>query len=201
MKTTPLVLLFLLFFQQSFSQKNAWSAIDKSYSIKTISEKSTEILKDTDPVNVKIFSFRDIVDNLDPEKEKPASEKNLSFKDIRDKVDKKGKVNFKRNSVYMVRLKEGLNGGRFRITINKNADKKAVENLNQHLTEKITHGSILKETIDTPESKNMTTGFIITVSDNDGVDINSLKQKYSNIISDITKVATNKSTLFFKITT
>ncbi|SHF27339.1 hypothetical protein [Chryseobacterium takakiae] len=201
MKTTSLFLLFLLFFQHAFSQKNEWSAIDKSYSIKTISEKSVESLKDTDPVNVKIFSFRDIVDNLDPEKEKPASEKNLSFKDIRDKVDKKGKVNFKKGSVYLVRLKEGINAGRFRITITKNADKKTAELLNRYLTENITHGSILKETIDTPESKNITTGFIITLSDNDGVDINSLKQKYSHIISDITKVATNKSTLFFKITT
>lgn len=42
MKTTSLFLLFLLFFQHAFSQKNEWSAIDKSYSIKTISEKSVE---------------------------------------------------------------------------------------------------------------------------------------------------------------
>jgi len=201
MKKTSLFLLFLLFFQQGFSQKGAWSAIDKSYSIKTISEKSTEAVKDPDPVKVTIFSFRNLIDNIDLEKEKPASEKNLSFKDIRDKVDKKGKINFKKESVYLVRLQEGINGGRFRITITKNADKKTVENLNKYLTEKITHGSILKETVDTPESKNMITGFIITVSDNDNVEMNSLKQKYSNIISEITKVATNRSTLFFKITT
>lgn len=201
MKTTSLFLLFLLFFQQVSSQKTEWSAIDKSYSIKTISEKDTQTIKDTDPVHVKIFSFRDIIDNIDIEKEKPASEKDLSFKDIRDKVDKKGKVNFKKNSVYLVRLQEGINGGRFRITINKNADKKTVENLNKYLTEKIIHGSILKETIDTPESKNVIKSLIISITDSDGIDINSLKQKYNNIITEITKVATNRSTLFFKITT
>jgi len=116
-------------------------------------------------------------------------------------VDKKAKVNFKKNSVYLVRLQEGINGGRFRISISKNADKKAVENLNKYLSEKITHGSILKETVDTPENKNVIKSLIITVSDQDGININGLKQKYSSIITEITKVATNRSTLFFKITT
>lgn len=200
MKTTSLF-LFLLFFQLGFSQKNEWSAIDKSYSIKTLSEKSTETAKDTDPVKVMVYSFRNIVDTIDPEKEKATSEKEVSLKDIRDKMDKKAKVNFKKNSVYLVRLQEGINGGRFRINISKNADKKAVENLNKYLSEKITHGSILKETVDTPENKNVIKSLIITVSDQDGIDINSLKQKYSSIITEITKVATNRSTLFFKITT
>jgi len=200
MKTTPL-LLFLFFFQLGFSQKNAWSAIDKSYSIRTISEKGTETVKDEDPVKVTIFSFRNLVDNIDPEKEKSVSEKSVSFKDIRDKVDRKGKVNFKKGSVYLVRLQDGIQGGRFRITINKNADKKAVDNLNKFLSEKITHGSILKETIDTPERKNIITGFIITISDNDDVTANTLKEKFSSEINDIIRVATNKSTLFFKITT
>lgn len=201
MKTTPLFLLFLVFFQLGFSQKNGWSAIDKSYSIKTISEKGTETMKDSDPVKVMIFSFRNLIDNIDLEKEKPVSEKDLTFKDIRDKVDKKSKINFKKGSVYLVRAQEGFNGGRFRITISKNADKKAVENLHQYLTEKITNGSILKETIDTPESKNVIKSLIITVIDQDGIDMNSLKQKYSSVITEITKVATNRSTLFFKITT
>lgn len=200
MKTTPL-LLFLFFFQLGFSQKNAWSAIDKSYSIRTISEKVTETVKDEDPVKVTIFSFRNLVDNMDPEKDKSVSEKSVSFKDIRDKVDKKGKVNFKKGSVYLVRLQDGIQGGRFRITINKNADKKAVDNLNKFLSEKITHGSILKETIDTPERKNVITGFIITISDNDDVTADTLKEKFSSEINDIIRVATNKSTLFFKITT
>ncbi|NML57415.1 hypothetical protein [Chryseobacterium cheonjiense] len=200
MKTTPL-LLFLFFFQLGFSQKNAWSAIDKSYSIRTISEKGTETVKDEDPVKVTIFSFRNLVDNMDPEKEKSVSEKSVSFKDIRDKVDRKGKVNFKKGSVYLVRLQDGIQGGRFRITINKNADKKAVDNLNKFLSEKITHGSILKETIDTPERKNVITGFIITISDNDDVTADTLKEKFSSEINDIIRVATNKSTLFFKITT
>jgi len=200
MKTTPL-LLFLFLFQLGFSQKNAWSAIDKSYSIRTISEKGTETVKDEDPVKVTIFSFRNLVDNMDPEKEKSVSEKSVSFKDIRDKVDRKGKVNFKKGSVYLVRLQDGIQGGRFRITINKNADKKAVDNLNKFLSEKITHGSILKETIDTPERKNVITGFIITISDNDDVTADTLKEKFSSEINDIIRVATNKSTLFFKITT
>lgn len=200
MKTTSLFLL-LLFFQLGFSQKSGWSAIDKNYSIKIISEKSTEAVKDADPVKVMIFSFRNLIDNIDLEKEKPVSEKDLSFKDIRDKVDKKGKINFKKGSVYLVRAQEGFNGGRFRIAISKNADKKAVENLNQYLTEKITHGSILKETVDTPERKNVIKSLIISVSDRDGIDIDSLKQKYSSVITEITKVATNRSTLFFKITT
>jgi hypothetical protein len=138
---------------------------------------------------------------MDPEKEKSVSEKSVSFKDIRDKVDRKGKVNFKKGSVYLVRLQDGIQGGRFRITINKNADKKAVDNLNKFLSEKITHGSILKETIDTPERKNIITGFIITISDNDDVTANTLKEKFSSEINDIIRVATNKSTLFFKITT
>lgn len=200
MKTTSL-LLFLVLFQLGFSQKNAWSAIDKSYSIRTISEKGTETVKDEDPVKVTIFSFRDLVDNMDPEKEKSVSEKAVSFKDIRDKVDRKGKVNLKKGSVYLVRLQDGIHGGRFRITINKNADKKAVDNLNKFLSEKIIHGSILKETINTPERKNVIIGFIITISDNDDVTANTLKEKFSREISDITKVSTNKSTLFFKITT
>jgi hypothetical protein len=200
MKKTPL-LLFLFFYQLGFSLKNAWSDIDKSYSIRTISEKGTETVKDEDPVKVTIFSFRNLVDNMDPEKEKSVSEKSVSFKDIRDKVDRKGKVNFKKGSVYLVRLQDGIQGGRFRITINKNADKKAVDNLNKFLSEKITHGSILKETIDTPERKNIITGFIITISDNDDVTANTLKEKFSSEINDIIRVATNKSTLFFKITT
>ncbi|WP_029293506.1 hypothetical protein [Chryseobacterium hispalense] len=203
MKTTPLLfVLFLLFFQHGFSQKNAWSAIDKSFSIKTITEKSAENVKDTDPVTIDIFSSRDLIDNIDPEKDKPVSKKTMSFKDIRDKVDRKGKISFKKNSVYLVRLQEGIHGGRFRIIINKNADQKAVENLNKYLREKVTHGSILTETIDTPESKNKIKSFIITITNNDEFDINTLKQKYTgDIIIDITKVATNRSTTFFKITT
>lgn len=200
MKTTSL-LLFLLFFQLGFSQKNTWSPIDKNYSIKTISEKSTETVNDADPVKVTVFSFRDLVDTIDPEKEKAASEKSVSFKDIRDKVDKKGKVSFKKGSVYLVRLQEGIHGGRFRITINKNADKKAIDNLDKFLTEKVNHGSILKETTDTPERKNIIKSFIVTINDNDDVTVNALKEKFGPVISDINRVATNKSTLFFKITT
>ncbi|WP_066434803.1 hypothetical protein [Chryseobacterium sp. CCH4-E10] len=202
MKTTPLFLLFLLFFQLGFSQKNSWSAIDKNFSIRTIAEKSAENVKDTDPVKIDIFSSRDLIDDIDPEKNKAVSTKTMSFKDIRDKVDRKRKISFKKNSVYLVRLQEGIHGGRFRIGIHKNADQKAVENLNKYLREKVIHGSILTETINTPDNKSKIKSFIITITDNDEFDINMLKEKYKDdIISDVTKVATNRSTTFFKITT
>ncbi|SEM82573.1 hypothetical protein SAMN05421856_10739 [Chryseobacterium taichungense] len=202
MKTTPIsLLLFLLIFQYSFSQKNAWSAIDKSYSYRIITEKGSENIKDSDVVNIEIYSFRDLVDNIDLEKEKPVSKKVMSLNDITEKIDRKRKVSFKKGSVYLVRLQEGIHGGRFRIEINKNADKNTVENISKYISEKVTHGSILTETIDTPERKNIIKSFIITITDNDHFDVNTLKDKFKDVIINITKVATNRNTTFFKITT
>jgi len=203
MKTTSILLLLLLFvFQFGFSQKSNWTVIDKSYSIRTIAEKSTDNVKDTDPVSTEIYSFPELIDNIDPAKEKPATSKNLTFKDIRDKVGNKNNLSLKKNSVYLLKLQEGIRGGRFRLEINKNADPKTIENLNKYLTEKVTHGSILKEAIDTTERKNITTSFIIAVTTDDHFDFEALKKKFNNnIITDISKVATNRSTVFFKITT
>jgi hypothetical protein len=203
MKTTPILLLLLLFlFQFGFSQKSNWTVIDKSYSIRTIAEKNTDNVKDTDTVSVEIYSFPELIDNIDPAKEKPATSKNLTFKDILDKVGNKNNLTLKKNSVYLLKLQEGIRGGRFRLEINKNADPKTIENLNKYLTEKITHGSILKEAIDTKERKNITTSFIIAVTTDDDFDFEALKKKFNNnIITDISKVATNRSTIFFKITT
>lgn len=203
MKTTPqLILAFLFLFQFGFSQKSSWNVIDKSYSIRTIAEKSTDNVKDTDPVSVEIYSFPDLIDNIDPAKEKPATSKNLTFKDIHDKIGNKNYLSLKKNSVYLLKLQEGIRGGRFRLEINKNTDPKIIETLNKYLTEKITHGSILKEAIDTKERKNITTSFIITVTTDDHFDFEALKKKFNNmIITDISKVATNRNTIFFKITT
>ncbi|WP_312901119.1 hypothetical protein [Chryseobacterium taichungense] len=202
MKTTQIsLLLFLLIFQYSFSQKNVWSAIDKSYSYRTITEKGSENIKDSDVVNIEIYSFRDLVDNIDLEKEKPVSKKVMSLNDITEKIDRKRKVSFRKGSVYLVRLQEGIHGGRFRIEINKNADKSTVENISKYISEKVTHGSILTETIDTPERKNIIKSFIITITDNDHFDVNTLKDKFKDAIINITKVATNRNTTFFKITT
>lgn len=201
MKTTPILLLLLLF-QFGFSQKSNWTVIDKSYRIRTIAEKSTDNVKDTNPVSVEIYSFSDLIDNIDPAKEKPATSKNLTFKDIRDKIGNKNNLTLKKNSVYLLKLQEGIRGGRFRLEINKNADPKTIETLNKYLTEKITHGSILKEANDTKERKNITTSFIIAVTTDDHFDFEALKKKFNNnIITDISKVATNRSTIFFKITT
>lgn len=202
MKATQIsLLLFLLIFQYSFSQKNTWSAIDKSYSYRPITEKGSENIKDSDVVNIEIYSFRDLVDNIDLEKEKPVSKKAIPFQDIIEKIDRKRKVSFKKGSIYLVRLQEGIHGGRFRIEINKNADKNTVENVSKYISEKVTHGSILKETTDTSERKNIIKSFIITITDNDHFDINTLKDKFKGTVIDITKVATNRSTTFFKITT
>lgn len=202
MKTTPILLLFLLFLSQfGFSQKSNWTVIDKSYSIRTIAEKSTDNVKDTDPVNAEIYSFPGIIDDIAIEKEKPSTSKKLSFKDLHDKIGNKNNLNLKKNSVYLIKLQEGVRGGRFRLEMNKNADAKSVENLNKYLAEKVTHGSILKEEITTSESKKMITSFIITITTNDHFDFDILKKKFNNIIIDISKVATNRNTIFFKVTT
>ncbi|WP_374458973.1 hypothetical protein [Chryseobacterium taeanense] len=202
MKTTPtLLLVFLLLIQFSFAQKNNWTAIDKSYSIRTLAEKNTDNVKDSDPVSVEIYSFPRIIDDIDIEKEKSSTSKNLTFKDIHGKIGNKNNLILKKNSTYLIKLQEGIRGGRFRLEINKNADPKAIENLNKYLTEKITHGSILQEAIDTAERKNITTSFIIAVTTDDHFDFDILKKKFNNIIIDISKVATNRNTIFFKVTT
>lgn len=202
MKTTPtLLLVFLLLIQFSFAQKNNWAAIDKSYSIRTLAEKNTDNVKDSDPVSVEIYSFPRIIDDIDIEKEKSSTSKNLTFKDIHGKIGNKNNLILKKNSTYLIKLQEGIRGGRFRLEINKNADPKAIENLNKYLTEKITHGSILQEAIDTAERKNITTSFIIAVTTDDHFDFDILKKKFNNIIIDISKVATNRNTIFFKVTT
>ncbi|MFY7816642.1 MAG: hypothetical protein ACOVRK_15785 [Chryseobacterium taeanense] len=202
MKTTPTSLLvFLLLIQFSFAQKNNWTAIDKSYSIRTLAEKNTDNVKDSDPVSVEIYSFPGIIDDIAIEKEKPSTSKKLSFKDLHDKIGNKNNLNLKKNSVYLIKLQEGVRGGRFRLEMNKNADAKSVENLNKYLAEKVTHGSILKEEITTSESKKMITSFIITITTDDHFDFDILKKKFNNIIIDISKVATNRNTIFFKVTT
>lgn len=202
MKTTTLsILLFFCIFQFGFSQQNTWSQIDKSYSFRILTEKPSENVKNTDPVTVEVFSFRNLIDNIDIEKEKAVSKKVIPFGEIHEKIDRKEKVNFKKGSVYLVRLQEGVHGGRFRIEINQNADRKLVDNFSKYLREKVTQGSILKETVDTPKSKNIIKSFIVTISDQDNFDINTLKDKFKDIIDAITKVATNRNTTFFKITT
>lgn len=202
MKTTFLLLLFVFIFQSAFSQENTWTAIDKNYSVRTLTTvKALENIKDTEPVTVEVFSFRNLIDDIDSEKEKAVSKNVLPFEDIHEKIDRKGKVNFKKGAVYLVRLQEGVHGGRFRIQVNTNADKKLIDNFSKYLSENITQGSILKETTDTPKSKNVLKSFIITISNHDHFDINTLKDKFKNIIEGITKVATNRSTTFYKITT
>jgi len=202
MKTTSLsLLLFVCIFQFGFSQKNTWSEIDKNCSFRALTEKGSENVKDTDPVTVEVFSFRDLIDNIDIEKEKAVSKKVMPFNEIHEKIDRKGKVNFKKGSVYLVRLQEGIHGGRFRIEISKNADKKLVDSFSKYLNEKVTYGSILKETTDTPTNKNVIKSFIVTISDHDNFNINTLKDKFKDVIQGITKVATNRNTIFFKITT
>ncbi|WP_346985527.1 hypothetical protein [Chryseobacterium sp. POE27] len=45
---------------------------------------------------MEIYSFPELIDNIDPAKEKPATSKNLTFKDIRDKVGNKNNLSLKK---------------------------------------------------------------------------------------------------------
>lgn len=194
--------LICFFMMQHFSaQTGNWSALGKTFSVKTISEQNGGAVTDSDLVKTEIYSFPGVVENADLTRKKPAAVKTVLFKDIHEKIGAQVPLSFKKNSVYILRLNEGIRGERFRLDMAEDADPKKVDELNRYLTGKISHGAIMTESIDTKDGKNKATGFIIAVTEDDRFDFEALKAKFSTVISGISKVAAYKSTLFIKITT
>lgn len=195
------VLTCFLMMQHFFAQTGNWSALGKTFSVRTISEQNGGAVTDSDLVKTEIYSFPGLVENPDLTQKKPAAVKTVLFKDIHEKIGARVPLSFKKNSVYILRLNEGIRGERFRLDIARNADPKKVDELNRYLTGKISHGGIMTESIDTKEKKNIATGFIIAVTEEDRFDFEVLRSKFSTLITGISKVAAYKSTLFIKITT
>jgi hypothetical protein len=201
--TRLLLFVFLCIFQFSFSQNTDWTAIDKSYSFKSLKEGSRENMKDSDEVKIELYSFPELVlDNIDLQKEKSAMQKEILFKEINDKIAIKGNLSFKKNSVYLIRLQQGVHSESFRLDIKNEADKKIVDDLEKYLNGKVIHGNINKETVYTSENNTSITSFIINITDEDHFDFKMLKEKFDdNIIVDITKVPVTIGTIFIKLTT
>lgn len=195
------VLTCFIAVQQIFAQTGTWSALGRNFSFKTVSEQNAAAVPDSDLVKTEIYSFSGLVENPDLTQKKPAAVKTVLFKDIHEKIGAQVPLGFKKNSVYVLRLNEGIRGERFRLDIIKNADPKKVAELNRYLTGKISHGGIMTESIDTKEKKNIATSFIIAVTEEDRFDFEALKGRFGTLISGISKVAAYKSTLFIKITT
>lgn len=198
-KCISLICVFTV--QHFFAQTGNWSALGKTFSVRTISEQNGGAVTDSDLVKTEIYSFPGLVENPDLTQKKPAAVKTVLFKDIHEKIGAQVLLSFKKNSVYILRLNEGIRGERFRLDIARTADPKKVDELNRYLTGKISHGGIMTESIDTKDRKNAVTSFIIAVTDEDRFDFEALQSKFSTLITGISKVAAYKSTLFIKITT
>lgn len=198
-----LSLLFILIFQLSFAQKNNWITIDKSCSYTIISEKSKELLNSDSPIEFELYSFSGILNDIDFNTEKssvPATK--ASYKIIDGKIGLSGKkLNFKKNSVYLIRLKQGINGDNFQININSKADRSKIINLESYLNKKITHGTISKESTYNSEDDSSATTFKITVADEDFFSFDDLKEKFASEISNISKTQAEKKTIFIKVKT
>ncbi len=198
-----LSLLFILIFQLSFAQKNNWVTIDKSCSYTIISEKSKELLNSDSPIEFELYSFSGILNDIDLNTEKsPIPTTKASYKMIDGKIGlSEKKLNFKKNSVYLIRLKQEINGDNFQININSKADRSKIINLESYLNKKITHGTISKESTYNSEDDSSATTFTITVTDEDLFSFDDLKEKFASEISNISKTRAEKKTIFIKVKT